>query len=237
MNAPDLSLQPATGIAQGLIFEKKVMASSVISQILEHKVIAIIRGYRVTEVIKLGSVLSRNGIKMIEVTLNSPYAFSSISKLNNHLGSSVIIGAGTVLTVDEVKKAYDVGAKLIISPNTDKNVIAKTRELGMVSIPGALTPTEIVKAHQAGADIVKLFPASLGISYFIGIRAPLNNIPMIPTGGIDITNMKSYWDAGASAFGIGDSLIPSGLELTEDELSTIGKNAAAYVKLAKSFHR
>ena len=123
-------------------------------------------------------------------------------------GDRVLVGCGTALTVQEVEAAGDAGACLVISPNVDYGVIRRTRQLGMVSMPGALTPTEIVAAHGAGADIVKLFPAgTLGVSYIKAVRGPLAYIDMSAVGGVKPENVAEFLDAGVCGFGVGGQLV------------------------------
>ena len=123
-------------------------------------------------------------------------------------GDRVLVGCGTALTVQEVEAAGDAGACLVISPNVDYGVIRRTRQLGMVSMPGALTPTEIVAAHGAGADIVKLFPAgTLGVSYIKAVRGPLAHIDMSAVGGVKPENVAAFLDAGVCGFGVGGQLV------------------------------
>ena len=123
-------------------------------------------------------------------------------------GDRVLVGCGTALTVQEVEAACDAGACLVISPNVDYGVIRRTRQLGMVSMPGALTPTEIVAAHGAGADIVKLFPAgTLGVDYIKAVRGPLGYIDMSAVGGVKPENVEQFLDAGVCGFGVGGQLV------------------------------
>ena len=123
-------------------------------------------------------------------------------------GDRVLVGCGTALTLQEVEAACDAGACLVISPNVDYGVIRRTRQLGMVSMPGALTPTEIVAAHGAGADIVKLFPAgTLGVDYIKAVRGPLGYIDMSAVGGVKPENVEQFLDAGVCGFGVGGQLV------------------------------
>ena len=130
-----------------------------------------------------------------------------IRLLTENLPYDAAVGAGTVLSPLQAEQARMAGASFAISPNTDSRVIAAAKQLGMVSIPGALTPTEIAFAHSCGADIVKVFPAgTMGVGYFKQIKAPLRHIPMAAVGGLDHNNIRSFYDAGAAAFGISGTL-------------------------------
>ena len=118
------------------------------------------------------------------------------------------IGAGTVTTVKQVELAFKAGAKYIISPDTDEEVIRRTKELGMLSLPGALTPTEIKCAHNAGADFMKIFPVgNLGAGYIKAVKASLNHVKYLAVGGVSLDNMKEFEAAGAVGFGIGTNIL------------------------------
>ena len=177
-----------------------------LSQITVHKIVAILRGIQADDVLKIAGALCDGGVKIIEVTLNSPNALLAIEQLNSAYGNQLLVGAGTVLDVSDAKAAMAAGATFLISPNVDIAVIKAAKDAGILSIPGAFTPTEIITAHNNGADIVKVFPAP-DAAYIKNILAPLNHIKLMPTGGINLTNIKSFKDAGATAFGIGSSLV------------------------------
>jgi 2-dehydro-3-deoxyphosphogluconate aldolase/(4S)-4-hydroxy-2-oxoglutarate aldolase len=135
-----------------------------------------------------------------------------------------------VLDADAARSAIAAGAQFIISPTLDEETIRYTKEAGIVSIPGALTPTEILKAYRLGADIVKVFPASAGPAYIRDIRGPLPHIPLMPTGGIQPDNIKAYQQAGGVAFGIGTALVNSKLPVTDAYLLQITATAASFVR-------
>ena len=154
------------------------------------------------------------GVRVLEFTFDHDRAdcvkenAEKIRHTVEKYGDRVLVGCGTALTVQEVEAAGDAGACLVISPNVDYGVIRRTRQLGMVSMPGALTPTEIVAAHGAGADIVKLFPAgTLGVSYIKAVRGPLAYIDMSAVGGVKPENVAEFLDAGVCGFGVGGQLV------------------------------
>ena len=131
-----------------------------------------------------------------------------IHAVRSRFPDDLLVGCGTALTVEEVEKSVAAGGQLVISPNTDAAVIRRTRELGAVSMPGALTPTEIVAAYQAGADLVKLFPAGeLGVGYIRAVRGPLSHIPMTAVGGVRPETVAAFLDAGVVGFGVGGELV------------------------------
>lgn len=186
------------------------MREETIRLIRQHKVISIVRNLPFECLAPFAEAILRGGIPLIEVTFmqDDPKSWErtceSICLLN---GMGICAGAGTVLTEQQLLLAHDAGAQYIISPNTDERLIRRTRELALVSIPGALTPTEISEAHQYGADFVKLFPAAaLGPAYIKAIRAPLSHIPLIAVGGINQSNMHDYIGAGCTAVGVGGNL-------------------------------
>lgn len=174
--------------------------------------IAIIRGVSPTDAVEIGHALHEGGFSIIEVPLNSPDPFDSISLLRAALPSDCRVGAGTVLSPDDVRRAHDAGAELIVSPNTDLSVIEETVRLGMLSCPGAATPSEAFRALSGGADVVKLFPGSaVGISGMKAWRAVLpQGTQLIPVGGVDAANLATWLEAGADGAGIGGSLYRAG---------------------------
>ncbi len=198
--------------------------------ILDKKIVAIIRGAEPENVPSIVESLYRGGINIVEVTMNSKSTLDVIEKISSEFENRVLIGAGTVLDTQSVNEAVDAGAKFIISPCLDKKIIRETIRLGAVSIPGAFTASEIVKAHNTGADIVKVFPASIGTSYFTDLRGPLPHIRLMPTGGVSLDNISVFHKAGAAAFGIGSALVRRTPEFTDEYLRTIEENARKFVQ-------
>ncbi len=167
--------------------------------------IAIIRGVRPEEAVEITAAFYESGFRAIEVPLNSPDPLESIRRMVDHFGDKMLIGAGTVLTAEEVGQIADVGGRLIVSPNTNANVIAATKRLGLVSIPGVMTPTECFSALEQGVDALKLFPAHfLGLDALSSYRAVLPPETLIyAVGGINADNAQAWLDAGAAGVGIG----------------------------------
>ncbi|MBT8359663.1 MAG: 2-dehydro-3-deoxy-6-phosphogalactonate aldolase [Deltaproteobacteria bacterium] len=170
--------------------------------------IAILRGLEPKRAVATGEILLKAGFRLIEVPLNSPEADHSIRLLAQEFSGRALIGGGTVLTSDDVNLIAEAGGTFIVSPNTSKEVIRRTKQYGLVSLPGVATPTEAFEALQSGADGLKIFPAEL-ISP-PGVKALLAVLPkatkLIPVGSIDETNMAGYIRAGAAGFGYGGSL-------------------------------
>jgi 2-dehydro-3-deoxyphosphogluconate aldolase / (4S)-4-hydroxy-2-oxoglutarate aldolase len=183
-------------------------SEQVIERIESGRIIAILRGDFGGREAEIVDALVGAGITAVEATLNSPGAFDSINRLAARFGSRIAVGAGTVLRPEEVERVAGAGARFIVSPNLNAQVIEVTKRLGLVSLPGCFTPSEIVEALDAGADAVKLFPAqSLGPGFIRAMRGPLPNVRMVPTGGVTPETAGTYIDAGAWALGVGSELV------------------------------
>ena len=169
------------------------------------------------------------GLNTVEVTFTVPNAVDVIEAVAATVGSEVILGAGTVTDAQKAKAAIEAGARFIVAPNTDPDTIRMAASLDAVSIPGALTPTEVVIAINAGADAVKIFPASaFGPSYIKAIRGPLPDVKFVPTGGINLENIPAYVKAGAAMFGVGGNLVDLDL-IAAGRYEAIAERARAYV--------
>ena len=190
--------------------------------------VAILRGVRPDEVAEVGAVLIAAGFTMIEVPLNSPDPLRSISVLAERFGDSTLIGAGTVIEVEDVARVAEAGGRMIISPNANPAVIAETKRLDLLSLPGICTPTEAFRALAAGADALKLFPAeALPPPVVKALTAVLpKSVALLPVGGIGADNIADYLGAGAAGFGIGSSLYKPGKPLAD-----IARDAAAFIRL------
>lgn len=190
------------------------MRESVVNKIKQNKIFAILRGIHGKTVLQLAEALLRGGINLMEITFDQKdsslhkLTCDDISALNKELGDHVTVGAGTVTSTSLAQMAFDSGSQFIVSPNVDQQVIAHTVQCGMVSIPGGLTPTEILNAYNAGADFVKLFPAGVfGEAYLKAIIAPINHIGLIAVGGVNEENANSFINAGCVGVGIGGNLV------------------------------
>jgi 2-dehydro-3-deoxyphosphogluconate aldolase / (4S)-4-hydroxy-2-oxoglutarate aldolase len=203
---------------------------NVLSSILKNKIVAIIRGAAPKDVLPIVEALFDGGIILVEITLNSAKAFELIGDASTLMQNKMLIGAGTVLDVESAKMAIDNGAQFVISPGFNIEVIEFIKkQKGVVNIPGAFTPTEIIAARQAGADIVKVFPA-LSVQYIKDLRGPLSHIPLMPTGGIDLGNINDFQKAGAVAFGIGTALVNANQQITKESLKQITQKALHFVQ-------
>jgi 2-dehydro-3-deoxyphosphogluconate aldolase/(4S)-4-hydroxy-2-oxoglutarate aldolase len=205
------------------------MPSELMQSLSREKIVAIIRGISAESGDATAKALADGGIVFLEVTLNTDGALDMISRFRADYEGRLRIGAGTVLDLGQAKEAVAAGAEYIISPNLDEEVVYYGVEQGVEVWPGTMTPTEIVRAYKAGASAVKVFPmGSLGINYLKEIRAPLNHIPMVATGGVNLQNINSVLDAGAIAVGLGGNLVDKQL-VKNSKFDELRKLAQAYV--------
>jgi 2-dehydro-3-deoxyphosphogluconate aldolase/(4S)-4-hydroxy-2-oxoglutarate aldolase len=174
----------------------------------ERRLLAIVRGRHAASVLETVLVLAREGVGLIEVSLTSANALEVISRARTQLGPDAALGAGTVLTARDARDAHAAGAGFIVTPGLG-DAVAAARDLGLPTIAGALTPTEVIAARAAGADAVKLFPASAmgGPEYLRALRAPFPDVPFVPVGGVDAPAFRRYLELGALAVGVGSPLI------------------------------
>ncbi|WP_019637976.1 bifunctional 4-hydroxy-2-oxoglutarate aldolase/2-dehydro-3-deoxy-phosphogluconate aldolase [Paenibacillus fonticola] len=208
--------------------------SIVFEQLQRERIIAILRNVPENQADALVEALARAGVVFVEATLNSAGALAMISRWRECYGDRMRIGAGTVIDLNRAREAVAAGAQYLISPNLDEAVIDYAREQAVDVYPGAMTPSEIVRAWNAGATAVKVFPmASLGLAYLQEIRAPLDHIPMISTGGVRLDNIQQFLAAGVTAVGLGGSIANLAL-VREGRFDEIERNAAALVQAAKS---
>lgn len=190
------------------------MREKIIDKILQEKIIVIIRGVAVNDCIPLADALYEGGIRLLEFTFDQKNSDSfrntaeSIKIVSEKYDGKMYVGAGTVTTPELVDIASSAGAKFIISPDTNVDVIKRTVDRGLVSIPGALTPTEILTAHRAGADFVKLFPIDvMGTSYVKSVCAPINHVRFLGVGGINENNAAEFIKAGVMGVGVGGNIV------------------------------
>ena len=186
---------------------------------MSREIIAILRGITPDEAVPVADALIEAGITRIEVPLNSPDPFDSIGKMLNAHGARAMIGAGTVLDVRDVERLHEMGAHMIVSPDANASVIVATKQAGMASYPGVMTPTECFAALHAGADGLKLFPASLlGVSGLRAIKAVLpTGTRTYAVGGVGPADFAAWLGAGITGFGIGSALYKPGMAVAEVE--------------------
>ena len=208
--------------------------SGMMELLLKERIVAIVRGLEGEAADRAAEALIEGGIRLVEVTMNTPGAPKTIAGWREKFDGRAMIGAGTVLDLRMAREAVQAGAQYLISPNLDEEVIAFGLERGLSVWPGVMTPTEIVRAWKAGAEAVKVFPmASLGVEYLKEIRAPLDHIPMIATGGVDLTTIRSYFEAGAAAVGMGSRLLNRDW-IRAGDFGRLTENARRYVEIVRS---
>ena len=215
------------------------MKNQVIEAIDKNKIIAILRNIDIGMIVDTVQALYEGGIRLVEVTYSADGTVSNeetaanIRLLSEKFKDRMFVGAGTVLTPEQVKLTAENGGTFIISPDTNKEVIEMTKKLSLVSMPGALTPSEITAAHRYGADYIKLFPiTNMGPEYVKAIAAPLSHIKFIAVGGINQNNMADYLKAGVCGFGIGSNITNKKM-IAEKNYEALTKLAEKYVEVIK----
>ncbi len=179
-----------------------------LQRVLERTIVAVIRSESPELLVDVAEALLAGGVEVMEVTFTVPRATRVIEKVADKLGSRVLLGAGTVLDSETARAAFLAGAEFIVSPAVNVEVIEMCRRYSKLCMPGAFTPTEVVAAWQAGADIVKVFPSDLvGPKYLRLLHGPLPHIRLMPTGGVNLDTAAEFLAAGACALGVGSSLV------------------------------
>lgn len=181
---------------------------TVLKRIAAHKIVAIVRLDDLSMAQPIVAALIEGGIRIIEFTLTNPAAVSTIAAMRQFAGDSAVIGAGSVITAEQVRAVADAGAQFVVSPVSKVEVIHACVSLDLPAMPGAFTPTEIQQAWEWGASAVKIFPANhLGRGYIKDLLAPLPHLRLMPTGGVRVDNIRGFLDDGAFAVGVGSALI------------------------------
>lgn len=196
----------------------------------ESGLVAVIRRPQQSQIHSIAKALVDGGVGALEITLDTPGALMMINDLKSTFHDQVLVGAGTVLDAISAKGAIDAGADFIFSPSFDVETIQVTNRYGRISIPGVMTPTEIVQAYAAGADLLKVFPAGvLGVDYLKDLQGPLGHIPLMPTGGVNLNNVATFIKNGAVAVGAGGSLVDR-QAINEGRYENLTKIAEQFVK-------
>ncbi|KHF38738.1 bifunctional 4-hydroxy-2-oxoglutarate aldolase/2-dehydro-3-deoxy-phosphogluconate aldolase [Halalkalibacter okhensis] len=205
-----------------------------LQEIQDNGIVAIIRGAKPENILDIAKALREGGVKTLEITVETPRVLELISQVSQQL-DDVIVGAGTVLDSETARAAIMAGAKFIFSPTVDVDTIRLTKRYGVISIAGALTPTEILKAYENGSDVIKVFPANVfGPTYLKDVHGPLPQIPLMPTGGINLSNIKDYIQAGGVAAGLGSALVDTKKEINDEYLADLTAKAKQYVEAVQS---
>jgi len=196
-------------------------------------VVAIVRVGSAQEALEVCAAIAEGGVKPIEITMTVPGAIDAIKELKSITKGKVLVGAGTVLNPEAAVAVIHAGAEFVVSPALNSGVIEVCRRYGKIAIPGAFTPTEILAAWSAGADIVKIFPARVGgPKYLLDIRGPLPQIRLLPTGGVALENTPDFIRAGAVAVAAGTSLVDK-KAVSEKKYEIITENARKFVAAVK----
>lgn len=173
------------------------------------RLIPVLRARSVEEALALVDAMYKGGVTIVEVTMTVPGAIEVLRVTKHKYGGRILLGSGTVTSAEQAETTIEAGAEFVVSPSLHPEVIAKTKEFGKLSIPGALTPTEVIAAWTAGADYVKVFPCSAvgGASYLKSLKAPFPDVKLIPTGGVTLQTAADFLNAGAVALGVGTDLV------------------------------
>jgi 2-dehydro-3-deoxyphosphogluconate aldolase/(4S)-4-hydroxy-2-oxoglutarate aldolase len=208
---------------------------SVISRIEEVGIVPVIRAATVREANCAVQAICAGGIPVIEITMTVPDAVTVIREVALQYGQSILIGAGTVITAEQAELSIRAGAQFLVSPGLAVSVLAVGRQAGILAMPGALSPTELMTAYENGAQLVKIFPCGNlgGPKYLRSLKAPFPNAKLIPTGGVNVTNAADYIAAGAFALGVGADLVDP-TALREENLKKITSAAQELVKAIAS---
>ncbi|HVX10490.1 MAG TPA: bifunctional 4-hydroxy-2-oxoglutarate aldolase/2-dehydro-3-deoxy-phosphogluconate aldolase [Pirellulales bacterium] len=207
---------------------------SSLEQLLDRGVVAIIRSSDASRLVDVAEALLAGGVSVMEVTFTVPSAHRVLEQVAERLGGRILLGAGTVLDAATARTAILAGAEFIVSPVVRHDVIACCRRYSKLSLPGALTPTEILDAWEAGADVVKVFPSEVtGPAYLKAVRAPLPQVRLMPTGGVNLDTAAEFLRAGACALGVGSSLVePSAV--AAGNLARIEELARQYMTIVRA---
>jgi 2-dehydro-3-deoxyphosphogluconate aldolase / (4S)-4-hydroxy-2-oxoglutarate aldolase len=206
-----------------------------LSRILEGGIVAVVRSESPDQLVRVVRALADGGVTAAEITFTVPDALDVIRAVRKEIGDAIALGAGTVLDPETARAALLAGAEYIVSPSTNLEVIRLCRRYDKLVMPGALTPTEVVAAWEAGADVVKIFPSDLGgPPYLKALRAPLPQIRMMPTGGVDLSTAEAFLKAGACCLGVGGSLVEA-KAVASGDFVRIRDLAGQYVAIVRRF--
>lgn len=185
-----------------------MIRKKIVDRIIEEVVIAVVRVEDTDKLLPIVQAIYNGGISLVEFTMTIPNAFEMIKKIDMEFEGNILLGVGSVLNAKDAELAIRAGAKYVVSPILDTEIINMAHKYDVPGIPGCFTPTEIYNAYKADADLIKIFPANItGMEFIKSVKAPIPNLKLIPTGGVSLTNAKDWLEAGASAVGIGSSLL------------------------------
>ncbi|MBS4218683.1 bifunctional 4-hydroxy-2-oxoglutarate aldolase/2-dehydro-3-deoxy-phosphogluconate aldolase [Bacillus sp. FJAT-49711] len=202
---------------------------NVLVELQKSGLVAVVREANLENIVPICEALYEGGIHALEITAETPRVAALIEKAVEKVGDKILVGAGTVLDPETARAVIAAGAKFVVSPTLNVDTIKTVKRYGIISIPGALTPTEILTAYENGADMIKVFPANVfGPGYIKSIHGPMPQIPIMVTGGINLDNMKDYVNNGAAAIGIGSNLVNPKKLKTEADFEELVQQAKQY---------
>jgi 2-dehydro-3-deoxyphosphogluconate aldolase/(4S)-4-hydroxy-2-oxoglutarate aldolase len=200
----------------------------ILKKILELKAVAVIRLNNAEKLKKVVEAIHKGGVSAIEITMTVPNALASIEEVSKTMGNDILVGVGSVLNSQTATDAINAGAKFVVSPVFKNEIVSTVKKHNLPVMPGAFTPTEALTAYEAGADIVKIFPADIvGMAFFKGVLAPIPFLKLMPTGGVTLQNAGDWIKAGASAVGIGSALLDK-KAIEEENYSKLTENAKIF---------
>jgi 2-dehydro-3-deoxyphosphogluconate aldolase/(4S)-4-hydroxy-2-oxoglutarate aldolase len=207
----------------------------VLAKISEIGIVPVVRAETAEQAIAIAEAIQKGGIPIAEITMTVPGAVEVIATLRQKMGDTMLIGAGTVLDAEDGRRCLDAGAQFLVSPGFDRATVQLAHQSGVLIMAGALTPTEVITAWRAGADIVKIFPCGNvgGARYLKALKGPLPQVPMVPTGGVNLTTASEFIKAGAVALGIGGELASAEL-VAAGNFEEITHTAAKFLSLVRS---
>ncbi len=197
----------------------------IVQRIVSEGAVAVIRMQDSKKLIKVAEAIQCGGISAIEITMTTPNALKVIEEVSNEMGDNILVGVGSVLDSETARLAILSGAKYVVSPILKQEIIETTHRYNLPVMPGAFTPSEVLRAHEWGADIVKVFPADVvGMAFFKAIKAPMPHLQLMPTGGVSLTNGGDWIKAGACAVGVGSALLDK-KAIAEERYDVLTQNA------------
>jgi 2-dehydro-3-deoxyphosphogluconate aldolase/(4S)-4-hydroxy-2-oxoglutarate aldolase len=212
----------------------KMTKAEITKKIVDIGVVPVVRASSAAQAIAAAEAVCAGGISVVEVTMTVPGAVEVIAQLVKTMGSAVLVGAGTVLNADSARRCLDAGAQFLVSPGFDLETVKFANGKGVLIMAGALTPTEVITAWNAGSDFVKIFPCGNvgGAKYIKALKGPLPQIPMIPTGGVNLNTAAEFIQAGSAALGVGGELILAAA-LKSGNMREITELAKQYVSIVR----
>lgn len=206
-----------------------------VRQVLDSGIVAIVRSQDAKQLVGVAQALADGGVRAVEITMTVPDALSVIKEVHRSLGDRIILGAGTILDPETGRAALLAGAEYLVSPVLNLDLIKLCRRYDKGIMPGVFSPTEILTAWEAGADVCKVFPAEvLGPAFFKAVRGPLPQVRMMPTGGVDLTTAARFLEAGACCLGVGSQLVEP-KAVAEGNFERIRDLASQYVQIVREF--